>query len=76
MLRQAGKLPKDISPYEDELITRAVMSKYFGTAEALEAGGMHKQIMEAKEKIKPKDIEQLEDIAAKFIADKRPMGPR
>jgi hypothetical protein len=76
LLRRAGKLPFPVSQHEDEMLVRALMLRHFGDVEKQPGMLRHPQIDEAARTITDKQLDDLENAAADYLAEKRPMGPR
>lgn len=81
-LREANRLPKDFPKDLEEILTRAMMMRYYGGVEKGRGEAGDQQISAAEMLLKQpgqritKIIDDAEAAAAKLIAEQRPRGPR
>lgn len=79
-LRKAGLLPKEARLYNEEMLTRAFMLKYYGNIEEGRGEIGDSQVRMGRNtlenKFNRKMLSDLEDAAAQYIAQQRPRGPR
>lgn len=79
-LRAAGAFPKSARPYDEERLTRALMLRYYGDVEKGRGAMSDKQVEESRGLLSnpydSKILSEVEDAAAKYIAQQRPRGPR
>lgn len=61
---------------DEELMVRALMQRHTGDTETTEFGGDVKKARARTSQMDPAVLDRIEDIAAQYIARKRPGGPR
>lgn len=80
-LREAGRLPESATRVDNETLTRAFMSKYYGDVEKGRGGLADEQVRagELIQKSNPGYVKMMGDVeaaAAQLSYEKRPRGPR
>jgi hypothetical protein len=79
-LRNAGLLPKVAGGYNEEMLTRAFMLKYYGNIEEGRGSIGDSEVRMGRSTLENKFnrhmLDELEQAAADYIAKQRPRGPR
>jgi hypothetical protein len=77
-LEKEGKLPAEIgtNAKHQELVVRALMSRYFGDIEMGFGSQGDRQIKEARLRIPEAHLDLVERAASEYMVAKRPRGPR